>query len=609
MSEYTAFISQNIAPRDIRRIGIYDKNDMRVGQIPLDALMPPNPAKRLYSFLCVSDCHINGSVETVDSQADFIRAIKYAENDSNIAFTTICGDVVDHSGSDNYYFQTFQNLRNKYATKPVYAITGNHESNNGGTTTHADEAVIQQYFGQPLYYSFTCGNDVFIMLGTYGWSGSYPLFKKDGDEEVELKFLQTTLEANRNKRCFVFFHVLSSIEGDSGEPYPEFYASDLFDKYDPVHDKQRDCFLNMLRHYKNTIWFHGHSHAKFELQELSETNTYSEQLGYRSVHIPSLCKPTEPGSDGVGVQVTTGSQGYIVDVYPDGIHLRGRDFVAGEFLPIASYWIDTTLQTIPELSYRDSVGIINIYEDVPITFHENYTNSTDIDNNYGNLIPFANNIASDIITLEEGYKYIVYGTDVSRLSCNPHWYNANNGFMGNQSGANGYGWSVNATGDVSWIITPPKGAAGVRLQCYADDTSASMDKITVKRVPDATEVRDLHEITWHLGMNLNRFTGDAWQLDTSCSSSDFIPIADKSYTLNTVTTTYLCCSIAYYDANKNFITFDKNAISRYNRYILKYRIPERANAAYMKIEVYTSPVNDQAIHLDKCKLFYLTEND
>ena len=28
-------------------------------------------------------------------------------------------------------------------------------------------------------------------------------------------------------------------------------------------------------------------------------------------------------------------------VYPDGIHLRGRDFVKGEFLPIASYWLGT----------------------------------------------------------------------------------------------------------------------------------------------------------------------------------------------------------------------------------------------------------------------------
>ena len=52
------------------------------------------------------------------------------------------------------------------------------------------------------------------------------------------------------------------------------------------------------------------------------------------------------------------SEGYVVDVYKDGIHLRGRDFVKGEFLPIASYWLDTTLQTVEAGSYKDGTGTI-----------------------------------------------------------------------------------------------------------------------------------------------------------------------------------------------------------------------------------------------------------
>lgn len=358
--KYEHFIAQNIATVGAERIGVYDSNGKRIGGAGLQSLALPTTQQKQYSFLCASDCHIDGSSESVDSQADFIRAIKYAENDLSIIFTCLCGDVVDHSGGGNYFFQTYQNLKNKYATKPVYAITGNHESNNGGTVTHADESVVQQYYGNPLYYSFVHGDDVFIMLGTYGWSGSYPLFKKDGDVETELNWLQSQLEANRDKRCFVFFHVLSSLEGDSGEPYANFYGSDLFDKYDSEHDKQRERFLSMLRHYKNVIWFHSHSHARFQLQEISKVTNYSEQLGYRSVHIPSLCKPTKMvDANGVGVQDTAESQGYVVDVYPDGIHLRGRDFVKGEFLPIASYWLDTTLQTVEAGTYSDPTGTIN----------------------------------------------------------------------------------------------------------------------------------------------------------------------------------------------------------------------------------------------------------
>ena len=47
-----------------------------------------------------------------------------------------------------------------------------------------------------------------------------------------------------------------------------------------------------------------------------------------------------------------------MDVYPDGIHLRGIDLVKRVFLPIASYWLDTTLVEIPAGTYTDPTGTI-----------------------------------------------------------------------------------------------------------------------------------------------------------------------------------------------------------------------------------------------------------
>lgn len=49
---------------------------------------------------------------------------------------------------------------------------------------------------------------------------------------------------------------------------------------------------------------------------------------------------------------------YVIDVYENGVHLRGRDFVKGEFLPIASYWLDTTLQNIEAKTFTDSTDTI-----------------------------------------------------------------------------------------------------------------------------------------------------------------------------------------------------------------------------------------------------------
>ena len=56
------------------------------------------------------------------------------------------------------------------------------------------------------------------------------------------------------------------------------------------------------------------------------------------------------------------SEGYIVDVYENCIILNGRDFIDndkdGHGLGIATYKIDTTLQTIEANTFRDSTGTI-----------------------------------------------------------------------------------------------------------------------------------------------------------------------------------------------------------------------------------------------------------
>ena len=86
---------------------------------------------------------------------------------------------------------------------------------------------------------------------------------------------------------------------------------------------------------------------------------YEKVLGCHSVHVPSLAIPRTDADGDFEFQIEyQESEGYVVDVYENGIHLRGRDFVKGEFLPIASYWLDTTLQTIPAGTYTDSTGTI-----------------------------------------------------------------------------------------------------------------------------------------------------------------------------------------------------------------------------------------------------------
>jgi hypothetical protein len=219
---------------------------------------------------------------------------------------------------------------------PVYISAGNHDAGQSGKTY---EYPIQ-YTGNPLYYSFEQGDDVFIMFGMTCWNA--PPFSDES-----LQWLYETLEVNRNKRCFVFQHAMR--KGHAGD------ASGRY-SWDALNNTNGKVFLSLMEHYKNVLWFHGHSHCEFEQQDtLSLPNSnYDRAFGCHSIHVPSCCM-TRNEDNGYDYE---DSEGYVVDVYENGIHLRGRDFIAKKFLPIASYWIDTKLTEISENSYVDTRGVI-----------------------------------------------------------------------------------------------------------------------------------------------------------------------------------------------------------------------------------------------------------
>lgn len=332
MAIYKDFIPENTAPIGVKRIGIYNAKGNRVGFIPLGNLARPE-GKKLYSFGALSDVHLQYNT----AQDDFKRALTYLNEKEDVAFTCIAGDLTALGTVEE--LQEYKNYVDTHSSDtPVYAITGNHDSQNG---VHSN---ITAYTGQPLYYTFECGKDLFIMLGMSGGFGG--LYTTEA-----LQWLYETLEANRNRRCFVFHHVFPWEGcGNALGLYPNNYWGET----------EAIVFNSLMAHYKNAHQFHGHSHLKFYLQYGSAIANIDHIFGGWSVHIPSLAvtrdaDPTEP--EGIkGVEAD--SEGYVVDVYANGIHLRGRDFVKGEFLPIASYWLDTTLQTVEEGTYTDSTGTI-----------------------------------------------------------------------------------------------------------------------------------------------------------------------------------------------------------------------------------------------------------
>ncbi len=288
----------------------------------------------LYSFGALADLHIQyGGTEAYSGANDLQRALTYLRD--RVAFTCICGDLVAYTTDDgdvsNYgttnYMEQYRLCVEQYAgDMPVYECAGNHETYtwtaDGGTASgDIDAEEWEATTGNELYYTFTQNGDVFIMLGLKSER------KDDLFPDGALEWLAATLEANKDRRCFVFQHVpeLADKTADPSGCYS-----------DMLEGTSGQAFVALMRQYPNVVWFHGHTHLTlgFELYPISE------ERGYKSVHVPSLGSPRFYNADtnslenyyyenGVQVWGSTLVEGYIVDVYVSKIVVRGIDFAAG----------------------------------------------------------------------------------------------------------------------------------------------------------------------------------------------------------------------------------------------------------------------------------------
>ena len=369
---YTHLIPENVAPAGAKRIVVLDEGGKEVGYIPLGRLARPSESP-LYTFCALSDVHVYESKYPTSAE-DLRRALIYAEEHCD--FTVIAGDLTDSGVAAQ--LGAYQDIVAKCAKdKPVYAIAGNHESYSTRSAAGID---LTTYTKQPLYYTFTRGGDVFIMLGHYGGyhNGAGGWRPSEFLSAEELQWLYERLEENRNKRCFVFSHVLPH-EHEVGNPKnlfrdraPIWYTETSGGAYDNGLGR---AVVALLRHYKNAVLFHGHSHTCLDMQEDASTANYSDKYGYKSIHIPSLAVPRDEDTDGdpnLLEDLYAESEGYIVEVYDGYIILNGRDFgrydeetgtyEEGHPIPLGTYRIDTPLQTVEEGTFSDSTGMIDVQQ-------------------------------------------------------------------------------------------------------------------------------------------------------------------------------------------------------------------------------------------------------
>lgn len=350
--KYKHLIAQNIAPLGAKSIGVYDSEENRVCVIPLGRMTRPI-GEKLYSFGLVSDIHLWETEPSWNANTKFDKALSYFDNQGCV-FCCVSGDLtqtgfykrtVESDASTTYFddsqFVKYKEICDKHNI-PVYEITGNHESYYGMTITNNLDKW-ESYTGKNvLAYTVSQGDDLFIFVGQ-------PKVTTPPISDEDLQWLYETLENNRNKRCFIFVHPHIS----SGNPLGAYTSNNFFVGW----GTKTTAFKNLLSHYKNTILFHGHSHFIFECQAYDEIANYSDNDGFKSIHIPSLSRPCDI-VDGVRTTQDGKSQGYIVDVYADYVVLNGMDFINNKPVPLGIFKIDTPLVTVEANTFTDSTGTI-----------------------------------------------------------------------------------------------------------------------------------------------------------------------------------------------------------------------------------------------------------
>ncbi len=343
--KYCGLIPKNVAPLEADAIGVYNQLNERVGYIELGSLKAKELGEKLYSFGAISDSHVG----KFDGEEDLTNALTFFRERGDVEFIALCGDAVDNA-NNSFHLEAYQNIVKEYSL-PVYISSGNHEGVilSTGDKTYDD---IKEYFtqsqykeiNQKVFHSFEKAGDVFIMLGINGNSNYGKTFS-----EEEVKWLYETLEANKDKRCFLFHHYFpKGGSGDAVECYPS----------DGLRGENGEVFFELLSHYPNVIYFHGHTHAKFSVQELNEQNTVDTSIGMYNVHIPSITAPSYPNEEMENyVETQEDGEGYVIEVYEKGILLLGRDFERDIYSPIGTYFLETSIKET-EGAFHDKTGLI-----------------------------------------------------------------------------------------------------------------------------------------------------------------------------------------------------------------------------------------------------------
>ena len=259
-----------------------------------------NPDELIMSFSAVSDIHVEtNNPDAYNAFSDLLYGIKAGENHDVAVF--LGDNVMNGQVLENMFFYTAVS-----AVKPAkttFVAAGNHDFGNGEGDYNS---FLNNYINNNRFYLW---NNIDKPYYYKIINGCYMIFLASEDLSVndcvisdeQFGWLESVLEeaAVNNANIFVFNH------------HPVYLLS----------GEDSAALSNILNKYENLLYIHGHIH-----DYLDENNFYTWN-GVASINLPRSTEIVdyEPGD------------GIVVEVYENEVLVRGRDFIAGEWIEGLEY--------------------------------------------------------------------------------------------------------------------------------------------------------------------------------------------------------------------------------------------------------------------------------
>lgn len=326
--------------------------------IPASKRLGHKSSDKKYSFASYSDIHMDSNLSAYKyCKIHFEKALQTAAN-RNVDFIVGSGDYAHSEGGSASVQAKDWKLYQKVLAEseycnPIYEAIGNHELWPGaevGTKNFINATGLEgsNNTATKAYFEKTLNGDHFIFMSLE--AGFYP-DRTDEFSTEQLDWLEGLLKkySGDGKNIYIIEHSLFYKYGagdtTTGTPY-----------YDiPLSDNQPSTrrFKSLLETYKDTIFISGHTHIAFSEQfNYSDNDNTSGQM----IHNSSVggTRHIENGSLKY-IYYEDQTEGYIVDVYDNGIIFNGANLYYNEYDPNCCYLVRTSQQAYESMKSTEAV--------------------------------------------------------------------------------------------------------------------------------------------------------------------------------------------------------------------------------------------------------------